>query len=186
MGMSFKQKLTNFNIIKSRPTRTAFIALGVALLLTLLDQYTKYLVIERIKPLRSLNILSAGDLQLLNFTYLENTGAAFSSFEGMRPFLIIVVLIFVITALFLLITGRVKQNLTVWAVSLTVAGGLGNLIDRVANGFVVDFIDLRFIHFAVFNVADMCAVTGALLLLFSILREEWRLHKKPKTNIDNE
>jgi signal peptidase II len=60
------------------------------------------------------------------------------------------------------------------AITLIIAGGIGNLIDRIAQGYVVDFIELRFINFAIFNFADMCAVVGAFLMVAIVIGEEVR------------
>lgn len=65
-----------------------------------------------------------------------------------------------------------KKPTYIWSMSLIVAGGIGNLIDRVIRGEVVDFIDVRIINFAVFNVADICAVLGALGLLLFVVADE--------------
>jgi len=66
------------------------------------------------------------------------------------------------------------------AVTLIVAGGVGNLIDRIKDGFVVDFIDFKIIGFAIFNFADICVVVGSGILFFAILRDEIREYKAKK------
>lgn len=70
--------------------------------------------------------------------------------------------------------------------SLIVAGGLGNLIDRLLRGEVVDFIDVRIINFAVFNVADICAVLGAIGLLLFVVIDEIKEQKKKRSAKKNE
>jgi signal peptidase II len=158
-----------------KPTKNTAIAFGVAAVLVGLDLLTKFFAAEYLKPLRSVNLLSLGDTQILNLTYAENTGAAFSSFEGMRWFLVAAVLIYVLVALFLILTRLVKRPFTVWSLCLVIAGGVGNGIGRITDGYVVDFIDFRVINFAIFNVADICAVVGAIALFISVIidtREE--------------
>ncbi|MDR1753978.1 MAG: signal peptidase II [Eubacterium sp.] len=151
--------------------KNLFWALLTALAFIIFDQFTKRLAVVHVKPVRSLSIISINGREILNFTYLQNTGAAFSILQGKQLFLIVITGIFIALLLYLLIAGKIKSGFMIWATSLVIAGGAGNLIDRVFNGYVVDFIDLRIIKFAVFNVADICAVIGALMMLVSIMFE---------------
>jgi len=74
-----------------------------------------------------------------------------------------------------------RGKFLICALTMTVAGGTGNLIDRIFNdGKVIDFIDFRFINFAIFNFADICAVFGTFMLLFFMIREEAKALKKKK------
>ena len=66
------------------------------------------------------------------------------------------------------------DKLELFSLSLILAGGVGNLIDRISLGYVIDFIDVRLIHFAIFNVADMCITVGAILLCLAVLIEDKR------------
>ncbi|MDR0821495.1 MAG: signal peptidase II [Oscillospiraceae bacterium] len=159
-----------------------YIALLMSVVLVAADQLTKYLVVTYVEPVGSVNLIQIGDKQILNFTYCENTGAAFSILEGQRWFLCVAVALVVGAALFLLLSKRVTKPTHVWGAALVIAGGAGNLIDRVLLGYVVDFIDFRFIHFAIFNVADICAVCGTLFLAAVLLIEEIKEIKK--TNDD--
>ena len=79
-----------------------------------------------------------------------------------------------------MLTKRVKRPVYIWSFALILAGGIGNLIDRIFNGYVVDFIDLRIINFAVFNFADICAVTGTIMLIFFYVTDEVKQSKNKK------
>ncbi|MCL2077696.1 MAG: signal peptidase II [Oscillospiraceae bacterium] len=136
------------------------------------DRLTKWLAVVYLKPVGSVGVININGAEILNLTYVENTGAAFSILQGQRLFLIITSCLLIIGALIFLFICKGKDSVVIWSLALIIAGGAGNLIDRVFYGYVVDFIDFRFINFAIFNFADICAVTGAFLFLFVMLREE--------------
>lgn len=99
----------------------------------------------------------------VGFRYAENTGVAFSFLSGM-PWLVNVLTVALVAAITALLV--VDKSLSRWArfgLWLIVAGGLGNLYDRFAYGYVVDFIELLFMKFAIFNVADICVCCGAAI-----------------------
>ena len=151
-----------------------YIALLKALALVGIDQLTKWLAVSMLKPVGSVNLISIDGKEWLNLTYVENTGASFSILEGKRVFLIIITSVVIVGMLFMLLTKRIKSKPVIWAFALIIAGGIGNLIDRIFNGYVVDFVDVRIIRFAVFNFADICAVVGAALLILFIIIDEIR------------
>lgn len=130
------------------------------------DQFTKYWVTQQIKPHNTVPIIE----NVLHFTYAENTGAAFSILRGMQSFLVILTSIGM--ALIFVYMVSVKGDgkaLFKLSLALILAGGVGNLIDRLRMGYVVDFIDVRLIHFAIFNVADICISIGVFLLIVDSL-----------------
>lgn len=140
---------------------TAIFFLGV-----LLDQLTKYWVVLQIKPQKTLALIE----NVLHFTYAENTGAAFSIFRGRQSFLVLLTSIgmALIFVYMVSIKGDGKTLLKL-SLALILAGGIGNLIDRLRLGYVVDFIDVRLINFAIFNVADICISIGVFLLVIDSL-----------------
>lgn len=105
---------------------------------------------------------------VLYFKYAENTGVAFSMFSDNRWILVGVTSIMLIAVLAIFLSGKVTNKLELFSLSLIMAGGIGNLIDRVSLGYVIDFIDVRIINFAIFNVADMCITIGAFLLCAAV------------------
>ena len=143
-----------------------------------LDQFTKYLVVKNI-PLYGHTDAVDG---LFHLTYVQNTGAAFSSFEGMRW---LFVLIFALFAVFLIWEFTKHRwgftQLEHWFLTAVFAGGLGNVIDRVRLGFVVDMIRLDFIDFPVFNVADCFITCGCIALIVHLIffnKAFWKEEKK--------
>ena len=159
-----------------------YIALAAAAGLIGLDQLTKILVDKNMELHQSIPIISFGDTNVLNITYERNPGAAFSILEGKQIFTAIII----VAMLYLMISRRVKRPTYIWSMSLIVAGGLGNLIDRLLRGEVVDFIDVRIINFAVFNVADICAVLGAIGLLLFVVIDEIKEQKNKRSAKKNE
>ena len=143
-----------------------------------LDQWTKALTVASI-PLHSRVPFWDG---LFHFTYLQNTGAAFSSFQGQQW---LFALIFAVFTLLLVVELRKNsmgfRPLERWCIVAIWAGGLGNMIDRVRLGYVVDMIEVEFIRFPVFNVADCFITCGCVVLMVSLIffnKEFWKDEKK--------
>lgn len=141
------------------------ISLIAIVLLVGIDQAIKFWAAESLIGKGSVEFLKIGDTEILNLSYHENIGAAFSSFSGMRIFLIIFTSIFIIAGLYLIITKKIKKPALLWSVTLIIAGGIGNLIDRVFRSFVIDYFEVKLFRFAVFNFADCCIVIGAVLMV---------------------
>ena len=121
---------------------------------------------------------------LLNFRYVKNTGAAFSFFENGTVFFAVFTSVVLIAMTVLLIRVR-KRNIRLLnaAITLILAGGIGNLIDRVARGFVVDMFEFDFISFPIFNFADVliCVGTGLLFIFILFFYEKYFPSKKKRT-----
>lgn len=115
---------------------------------------------------------------VLGFRYVQNTGAAFSLLAGGGAtwLLAIVSLLLSVAAIAYLIRRPDADKCLRVALSLIAAGGLGNMVDRVALGYVVDFLELLFVRFAVFNLADVAITLGALLIVVSLLRPGGNAH----------
>jgi signal peptidase II len=152
-----------------------------------IDRLTKRLAVIHLfidGEWRTKNIWSIGKTEILNLTYCENKGAAFGILQGQWWFLVLFTSFMITGVLIYLLSDKVSGRLLMCALTLIVAGGAGNLIDRVFQGYVVDFIDFRVINFAIFNIADISAVTGGFLLLFAMVREEVRSAKLKKQSND--
>ncbi len=134
-----------------------FLALGAAGLV--LDQWLKAYVTANI-PLGQAQSLLPGVVELRT---VHNYGAAWSSFSGSRWLLVAVTCVIVAFVTVLLIRRVVRHPLGVAACCMVISGGLGNIIDRVRLGYVVDMFNLLFINYPVFNVADILVVCGAVL-----------------------
>lgn len=105
-----------------------------------------------------------------DFTYVQNKGAAFSMLYGRVSLLSVVSIAFCIGVVIFWIVKKPEKPLLCTAISLMFAGAAGNAIDRIIYGHVVDFISLKFMHFPVFNIADMAITIGAaLIILYTFL-----------------
>ena len=130
-----------------------------ALALLALDQWFKHWITVNL-PLGETRAFLPGLVQL---RCVHNYGAAWSSFSGQRWLLVAVTTCIVLAVLFVLARRIVRHPLGVAACFLILSGGLGNIIDRVRLGYVVDMFDFLFMDYPVFNVADICVVCGAVL-----------------------
>ncbi|MEG2377666.1 MAG: signal peptidase II [Clostridia bacterium] len=106
---------------------------------------------------------------VMNLTYAENTGAAFSMLSGNRIFLIAIPILVCLAVVYLLVSKRVSQPLLRWTFIFILAGAVGNLIDRIIHGYVVDMFEITLFKFAIFNVADIFVTAGAVMLFVYIL-----------------
>ncbi len=131
-----------------------------------LDQLTKWLAVKYLLPLGYSVPIIDGVLQL---TYVENTGAAFGSLKDAPWVFNSVSVIAIIAILGYLFLGRGTSRLQEIALAMIVSGGIGNMIDRTALHYVIDFIDFCLIDFAVFNGADSFVCVGAGLLILSLV-----------------
>ena len=128
-----------------------------SVLIVVLDQLTKHLTVAHIALGEVIPFWDG----VFHFTYLQNTGMAFSLFEGGRWFF----LVLTVAALAIMVMAVRKKWIAhptgLWALSAIAGGAVGNLIDRVRLGYVVDMIEVEFMEFAVFNVADSFVVCDA-------------------------
>ena len=142
------------------------------------NQWTKYVTVANIALYQDVEFIPG----FLGFTYVQNTGAAFSSFEGQQWLFAIIFAVFTVAVVW---EYRKKvlpfKPFERWCVAAIYGGGLGNMIDRVRLGYVVDMIETKFIKFPVFNVADCFITCGCIALLVSLIffnREFWKDEKK--------
>ena len=149
-----------------------------ALGIVVADQITKYLVVANIPLCGQVPFLPG----FLGITYVQNTGAAFSSFQGMQWLFALIFLFF--TGMVLYEYFRKPMPFTTaerWMIAAIYGGGLGNMVDRIRLGYVVDMIETQFMEFPVFNVADCFITCGCILLLVHLAffnREFWKEEKK--------
>ncbi|MGN1047248.1 MAG: signal peptidase II [Eubacteriales bacterium] len=129
-----------------------------------LDQITKWLAVLFLKEIDTLPLIK----NVLHLTYLENTGAAFGILKNNRWIFLVVSAVAIVALLFYLAKFRPKNKWLLIGLSFIVGGGIGNMIDRLLLGYVIDFIDFRLINFAVFNVADAFVCIGAVLVIIYV------------------
>ena len=144
----------------------------IILFLIVIDQLIKYNVFNNLYN-SSLSIING----FLNFTYVENTGGAFGIGSNNIVFFIIITVIVIGILIKLLLLKKEEINMSIIiSFSLVIAGGIGNLIDRIFRGFVIDYIDISpLIKYPVFNFADICIVFGIIILGISLIRNRDKL-----------
>ena len=156
---------------------SAVIAVGI-----LLDQLTKWLSVEFLKPIETFPIIKG----VIHLTYVENRGAAFGMLADKRYIFMIVSTVMILVLSFILYSGSYKGSpLYLTSFALIVSGGIGNMIDRILLGYVVDFIDFRLINFAVFNGADSFVCVGAGLLVLALIRDIIKESKQKKASAND-
>ena len=161
--------------MKNKLTRRKRIFWLVTIVTIVFDQLTKYLVVQKFAEIGDTYPLWQG---VFHFTYVINTGAAFSFFRGQVEILRwISLIVSVILVIFVWYSPRL-QLIEQLGYGAILAGAVGNGIDRFLFGYVVDFLDFRLINFPVFNIADVSINIGVLLLLFA----SFSTPTKPKTN----
>lgn len=136
----------------------------VPILILALDIFTKYLA-KTVFILNDITLIK----DILYFTYVENRGAAFGIMQNKQWLFIVFTVVIILAMIIYLIKYKPQGKLLKLSLVFIMAGGVGNLIDRIRLGYVVDFIDVRIINYPVFNVADCFVVIGAVLLCGVIL-----------------
>ena len=146
-----------------------------------LDQLSKLLAVKLLAPIGSVPLWEG----VLHLTYVENRGAAFGMLAEHRWVFMSISTIAIIAIALYLYSGRNTSKLYTSALMLIVSGGIGNMIDRIALGYVVDFIDFALIDFAVFNIADSLVCIGAGLLILSLVLDIIKEAKLEKAKRDS-
>lgn len=146
-----------------------FAALAVGL-----DQLTKYLVVANIPLHTQVDVIPG----LVHLTYAQNTGAAFSMLRGQQWLFAVIFVVFTAALAYELWKNTLNlKSFERWCAAAVWAGGLGNMIDRLRLGYVIDMIEVEFIQFPVFNVADCFITCGAVLLIAHLIffnRSFWK------------
>jgi len=133
-----------------------------------IDQITKYFAVALLQGNSSVHLIG----NFLRFTYVENRGAAFGILQNQRLFFIISTVVLVAFLIYMIVFNKKVTTATKLTLSLILSGAIGNFIDRLRLGYVIDFVDVRFgdfYDFPVFNVADSCLVVGVIILVILIL-----------------
>jgi len=144
--------------------QTKLYFLSLSIFIVLIDQYTKYLMSYNYK------LFINKDFLLFKLDFVKNYGAAFNIFSGSRIFLSLISIIFSILLIYLIFRKNTLNSFDLYAYSFILGGTIGNGIDRIYKGFVVDFINLNIINFPVFNIADISINVGFIFLLYNIFK----------------
>lgn len=138
-----------------------FSFVGVILLLVI-DQIIKYYVDLKLKGQQPFLLIKG----VLQFNYLENDGAMMGLMGGKTEIMTVLAIICVIVMVFVVFTGIIKDKFDYFCTLLMIAGGLGNIIDRIFRGYVIDYIEVLFVDFYIFNFADCLITVSAFALVF--------------------
>ena len=147
------------NIIHSR-----LLLLLLSAIIFLTDQFTKYLININHKSLLNKEFI------FFRLDYVKNFGAAFNLFSGNRFFLSFISLIIAIILLSFILNNKNSNNLELLSYSFILGGTIGNGIDRIIKGYVIDFINLNFIDFPIFNIADISINIGLILIIYNFIK----------------
>tara|TARA_B100000900_G_C20434205_1_gene656280 strand:- start:196 stop:654 length:459 start_codon:yes stop_codon:yes gene_type:complete len=143
-----------------------FYFLSLSFFIILIDQFTKYLMFNNYKIFINKNFI------LFRLDFVKNYGAAFNIFSGNRIFLSLISIIFSILLIYLLFRKNNLNSTELYAYSFILGGTIGNGIDRLLKGFVIDFINLNTINFPVFNIADISINVGFVFLIYNIFQNK--------------
>ena len=145
--------------------QTKIYFLFLSIFIVLIDQLTKYLMFYNKK------LFINKDFLIFKLDFVKNYGAAFNIFSGSRIFLSLISILFSILLIYLILRKNTLNSFDLYSYSFILGGTIGNGIDRIYKGFVVDFINLNIINFPVFNIADISINIGFIFLLYNIFKK---------------
>ena len=146
--------------------QTKLYFLSCSIFIIIIDQFSKYLMFYNNKTVINKDFL------LFKLDFVKNYGAAFNIFSGNRIFLSCISIIFSILLTYLILRKNTLNSYDLYSYSFILGGTIGNGIDRIFKGFVIDFINLNFINFPVFNIADISINIGFIFLIYSIFNNK--------------
>lgn len=138
--------------------------ISISLLTFVLDVVIKLIITNNLSYNQSVVVIN----NFFNITLVKNTGGAFSLFSGKVFYLIIISVFILFMIIYYIYKNKINDNLTLIGFALLLGGAMGNLFDRIYYGYVVDYLDFKFLgmNFPIFNMADVCIVVSCLLLFF--------------------
>lgn len=164
----------------------AVILVVIIAVLVAADQLVKHWAVTSLEPVGSMEFIRIGDTKLVDLTYLENRGAIFGSMAGQRWFLVgFTTLVIILASVGMIMTLKRSKFLS-FSIMLFVAGGIGNIIDRIRYGYVVDMFEFKFVHFAIFNVADICVTFAFIFIIIYMLFIDPKKEKAKKISAAEE
>ena len=146
--------------------KTKLYFLSLSFFIVLIDQFTKYLIFYNKKSFFNKDFL------LFKLDFVKNYGAAFNIFNGSRIFLSLISIFFSVLLIYLIFRKKTLNLIDLYSYSFILGGTIGNGIDRIYKGFVIDFINLNIINFPVFNIADISINIGFILLMYNIFKNQ--------------
>ena len=151
-------------MLNIKNNRFYFILLSMLIIVS--DQYTKNIININYKSLIN------NDLIFFSIDYVKNYGAAFNILSGSRIFLSVISSIIAIVLIYTILNKKNITNLDLLSYSFILGGTIGNGIDRITKGYVIDFINLNFINFPVFNIADISINIGLIFIIYGLIKNK--------------
>ena len=152
--------------------------LPISLLFVVIDQVVKILVINKMALQQSITIIN----NFFNITYVRNTGAAWSILSGNVLLLIMISVLALVTIYYYLIKDKDLNKIDIVSYSMLIGGIIGNLIDRIVHGYVIDYLDFKIFNynFPIFNIADTLIVISIIIIGISLIVGEYREQNRNK------
>ena len=166
------------NRVRLSAAKIKVLSLAVMIALVSADQVIKYFVDLYLKPVGSVPVIS----KVLQFSYYENDGAMMGMMSGKTALMTILALICLGVIAFVIFSGKIKFGVDYCCIVLMMSGGLGNIIDRIFRGYVIDYIEVLFVDFYIFNFAD-CLVTCAAFIMIG--NQIYEIYKEKKVKAAN-
>lgn len=152
--------------------------LPISLLLIVIDQIVKILVINKMALQQSIIVIN----NFFNITYVRNTGAAWSILSGNVLLLIMISVLALVTIYYYLIKDKDLNKIDIVSYSMLIGGIIGNLIDRIVHGYVIDYLDFKIFNynFPIFNIADTLIVISIIIIGINLIVGEYREQNRNK------
>ena len=140
----------------------------IAIVCIMIDQMFKFLIINNFTLYHGIDIIP----DFFSLLYVRNTGAAWNILDGNRLFLIVASFLALFAIYFIFIRNQILKKVDIFVYGVLIGGIMGNLIDRIFRGYVIDYLKFTFFgyHFPIFNFADMCIVSSVILILLLMVR----------------
>lgn len=146
------------------------------------DQIIKYFVDLYLKPVGSVTVIS----KVLQLSYYENDGAMMGMMNGKTLTMTVLAVICLVVIAFVIFSGKIKFGVDYCCIVLMMSGGLGNIIDRIFRGYVIDYIEVLFVDFYIFNFADCLVTCAAILMICNQIYEIYKENKAKKEKAAND
>lgn len=169
-------------ISKLTPRKAKTLSLISIVFLVGVDQLIKYFVDLYLKPIGSTLVIPG----VLQFSYYENDGAMMGMMSGKTTVMTVFAVLCLLLVCYLLYSGKLDYGIDFWSVVIITAGGIGNLIDRIFRGFVIDYIEVLFVDFYIFNFADCLVTCAAVVIIISQIYQWVTDSKKNKEETIND
>lgn len=164
------------------PLKIKIYSIVLMLGLVSVDQIIKYFVDLYLKPVGSVTVIS----KVLQLSYYENDGAMMGMMNGKTLTMTVLAVICLVVIAFVIFSGKIKFGVDYCCIVLMMSGGLGNIIDRIFRGYVIDYIEVLFVDFYIFNFADCLVTCAAILMICNQIYEIYKENKAKKEKAAND